>query len=151
MGLAAEPVKRKRNIRVPVAEYIPDDDQEWLQEYRIELNAMITPQFIKWLSAKVLAYYRRKRFFPKVLPPADVLKDRLEQETRVAIERRIVDDVLLKANIPVRVKGAFAKLKRRVDRTAVALASKLEDRLKEAQIAHWTDIVKADAAKLLHT
>ena len=70
MGLAVEPVKRDKNKRVPVAEYIPDDDKEWLQKNRIEMNAMTTPQFVEWLTAKIAAYFQSKRLSPKVLPPA---------------------------------------------------------------------------------
>ena len=45
MGLTIEPVARKKGKRVPVADYIPDDDKDWLQENRIELNAIETPEF----------------------------------------------------------------------------------------------------------
>src|SRR5262249_46357901 len=53
MGLAEEPVKKKNGKRVSVAKYVTDEDREWLQHRRIELNAIPTPVFIEWLSSKV--------------------------------------------------------------------------------------------------
>jgi hypothetical protein len=146
MGLTEEPVKRKKQIRVPVASYIPDDDQEWLQENRIELNAMTTEQFIDWLTARVSAYFRGKRLSPKVVPPAQVVGERLNQETRAALERSIVDEVLKAADIPGQVEASFAKVERRVKAMATALVRGLPGRLNSTPVAHWTDIVKAEAA-----
>ena len=142
MGLTAEPVKRKKNNRVPVAEYIPEDDQEWLQKNRIELNAMTTPQFVDWLTAKVSSYFRTKRLSPKVVPPAEVLVERLEQEARAAIERRIVEEVMKAANIPERVATEFAEVEPWVTAAAKELVRSLPNRLKTTPTAHWTDIVK---------
>jgi hypothetical protein len=146
MGLAKEPVKRKQNKRVPVAEYIPDVDKEWLQENRIELNAMTTPQFIGWLTDKVSRYFQSKQLMPKVVPPAEVLSERLEEATRVAIEQRIVEDVLKEANIPGRVQAQLVKAKRQLKAAAKRLANSLPNRLKTTPAAHWTDIVKSEAA-----
>jgi hypothetical protein len=149
MGLTSEPVTRKKNTRVPVAEYIPDADAEWLQENRIELNAMTTPQFIEWLSAKVRACFRRKGLTLKVVPPATVLHERLEQEARTAIERCIVDEVLREADIPARVAAAYARAKPQLKAGAKALGRGLADCLKSRPNQHWTDIVKAEAVRLV--
>jgi hypothetical protein len=146
MGLAEEPVKRKKGNRVPVADYIPDDDKEWLQANRIELNAMATPQFVEWLTAKVEAYFRRVGLSPKVIPPAGVLGELLKRETRTALERRIVDEVLKAADIPGRVEAAFAEVKLQINEATGTLTSSLPDRLKTDPKAHWTDMVKTEAA-----
>jgi hypothetical protein len=148
MGLAAEAVTRKKG-RVPVADYIPDDDKEWLQRNRIEINAMTTQQFIEeWLTAKVAAYFRSKQMSPKVVPPADVVGERLERETRDAIQRRIVDEVLKAANIPGRVAAEYAKNKQRVKAMAKALHRGLPARLGENPVNHWMDVVKAEASRV---
>ena len=43
--------------RKPVADYIrahtDRDWEDWLQTHRIEINAMTTPQFIRWLDGKM--------------------------------------------------------------------------------------------------
>jgi hypothetical protein len=145
MGLTEEPVKRKKNKRVPVAAYIPDDDREWLQKNRIELNTMTTPQFIGWLTTKVTAYFRDKRLSPKVIPPARVLAERLEQEAQAAIQRRVTDEVLKAADIPGRVAAELAKVRGSVKRTAKELARALPGRLEETPADHWADVVKTEA------
>ena len=108
MGLTEEPVSRKGNKRVPVAEYVPDDDKEWLQSRRIELNVMITSQFIDWLSAKVADHYGDEVY--KVIPPANVVKKRLEQEARAELKRRITERVLAEADIDGRIAVAFKEV-----------------------------------------
>jgi hypothetical protein len=69
-----------------VAEYVLDRDdgdhwEEWLQDHRVELNAMTTPQFIEWLDVKMA-----KHGVGKLIPPADVLEDELAMrlQTRYA-------------------------------------------------------------------
>jgi hypothetical protein len=147
MGLAAEEVTRKKG-RVPVADYIPDEDKEWLQTNRIEMNAMTTEQFIEWLTTKVSAYFRNKQMSPKVVPPAAVVSDRLEHETKDAIQRRITDDVLKAANIPDKVAAEYAKNERQVKATAKALYRDLPARLGENPVEHWMDVVKAEASRV---
>ncbi len=146
MGLSAEPVSRKNGKRVPVAGYVPECDREWLQGNRIELNAMTTPQFIDWLTAKVEAHYRQRQLSPKVVPPAEVVRRRLEEEARAALEQRIVSEVLAAADIPARVESAFAQAKPRLRRAGKTLAGSLPDRLTAAPAAHWTGVVKETAA-----
>ena len=57
----------RRVRRGPGAEWV-----EWLQGYRVELNAMTTPQFIEWLDRKFEPH------IGKVVPPQPVLAERLE-------------------------------------------------------------------------
>jgi len=148
MGLSQEPVKRKKNKRVPVADYVPDEDVEWLQKNRVELNSMTTPQFIEWLTAKVEAYFRSKRLSPKVIPPAGVLAARLEQEARASFERRIVDEVIKAADIPGRVAAEFGKVESQVKAASKKLVRSLARRLKKTPTDHWSDVVKAEAASI---
>jgi hypothetical protein len=148
MGLSVEPVSPKKK-RVPVAEYVPLSDRKWLQHYRVELNAMTTPQFLEWLKAKVAAYFRSKGISPKVIPPAEVIAERLEQEARTEIERRIIDEVMKAANIPERVAAEFAKDKQRLTGASQDLLRGLPNRLKKRPADHWTDVVKAKAASIV--
>jgi hypothetical protein len=145
MGLDSEPVNRKEGRRVPAGEYVPANDKQWLQDNRIELNAMTTPQFIAWLTAKVTAYFEARSLLPKVVPPAAALGERLEEEARAAIERRITEEVLREANIPGRVEAEFAKARRRLKAATKRLARRLPDLLDETPTAHWTGIVKTEA------
>src|SRR5262249_11868573 len=73
MGLDVETVKAG-DQRKPVAAYVTEHQYEepegnwaeWLQTKRVELNAMSTPEFIRWLDSKMAAY-------DKLIPPAAVL------------------------------------------------------------------------------
>lgn len=149
MGLTVEPVKRKMNKRVPVADYIPDYDKEWLQKNRCEINALTTPQLIERLTTKFTDHYLTMKISPKVIPPAKVVTARLEQETQAAIERRILDEVMKAANIPGRVQAEFAKVKRQVKVAAKALARDLPQRLSSTPVAHWTSVVITEAAGIV--
>jgi hypothetical protein len=107
---------------------------------------MTTPQFIACLTAKVVAYFRSKKLSAKVIPPVRILAEHLRQETRAALERRVVDEVLRAANIPGQVEAAFATFHRSVAARAKALARELPGRLDSTPEAHWTHLVRADAA-----
>jgi hypothetical protein len=149
MGLEAEPVRPKEDRRVPVASYIPEDDAEWLQGNRIELNAMTTPQFIRWLTAKVEGHFRRRRRPPKVVPPPAVVVARLGDEARIALERQMTDEVLREADIPARVAARLQEINDRVNEAAKALARGLPRLLKNAPEAHWSDMVRAEALEVV--
>jgi hypothetical protein len=149
MGLQAEPVRPKNDNRVPVASYVPEDDAEWLQRNRIELNAMTTPQFIEWLTAKVQEHFRRRRLSPKVVPPQEVLAARLEEEARKALERFIEEDVLREANIPARVAARLQELGPCLEEAAKTLARGLPRRLKLDPRAHWSHVVQARALDIV--
>jgi hypothetical protein len=105
MGLSVETVKRdgEKKKEAPVADYVPDPWRKWLQAHRVELNAMTTPQFLDWLDRKFAAHAG------KIIPPSTVLADRLEQEVREDLERRITDRVLRCARVPDRVEEAFKR------------------------------------------
>ena len=79
MGLEVEPVEKTERRR-PVAPYVAEHDAEWrdwlaergfeswadwLQKYRIELNAMPPAQRIEWLTEKI------ERYPPRKVVPAD--------------------------------------------------------------------------------
>ncbi len=71
MGLQIEEVKRDGTKRLPVADYVDEAEQEWLQGHRVELNAMTSPELLAWLDRKMEPYCG------KVIPPDEVLTDRL--------------------------------------------------------------------------
>ena len=79
MGLPAEQMEKEGNMArvVPVADYIDPHWRKWLQEHRVELNAMDTPQFLEWLDAKMAPYEK------KLIPPQPVIFTRL-RDRRVA-------------------------------------------------------------------
>ena len=69
MKVTVEPAEYKR--RQPVADYVRAHGPEWpdwLQDHRIELNAMTTPQLIEWLDRKM-----EEHGHGRLVPPAEVL------------------------------------------------------------------------------
>jgi hypothetical protein len=77
MGLQVEKLKEGKKAR-PVADYCDSADKEFLASYRVELNAMTTPQLIEWLDNKMI---RQANEF-KVVPPEDVVMTSLKNEVR---------------------------------------------------------------------
>ena len=116
MGLEIEPVE-KTDKRRAVAPYVAEHDrawekwlnergfgswEEWLQRYRIELNAMPPAQRIAWLTEKIERYPPRK-----VVPPADVL-----HQSRIEAARQAIREELTKrARIEERTEKLVAKMK----------------------------------------
>ena len=99
MGLPIEPAVRESGRRVPVAEYIDDEWREWLQTQLIELDAMTTPMFLDWLDEKIEPYDTGK-----LIPPDDVLADRLRNDTRDIIHQRLTAEAILAARVCVPIR-----------------------------------------------
>lgn len=90
MGLPKEKVERRdKNRRAPVAEYVSSEWATWLQSYRVELNAMTTPQFLEWLNNKMNKFGQGK-----LIPPEKILTKRLKESAVVQIEEKVRDKIL---------------------------------------------------------
>ena len=142
MGLLSEPVERKKG-RVPVGSYVPGPDKKWIQTNRIELNAMSTPQFLEWLTAKITNHDSAK-----VVPPADVIRERLFAEASDAARQHITEAVLKAANIPDRVNDVLRGLNDELTAEASALTHELPATLKRDPLQHWTSVVRAIATRV---
>ncbi len=127
----------------PVAQYVPPEWADWLQEHRVELNAFTTPQFLEWLDRKISPY------LGKVIPPTTVQEDRYREmiavQVREAIEQRIlaearVDDQIL--HVPEDLEPAI------VDRLN-SLRNSLDLALDREPERHWEDVVNALATDLV--
>ncbi|TXH53970.1 MAG: hypothetical protein E6Q97_11895 [Desulfurellales bacterium] len=90
MGLEVEEFERKRG-RVPVADYVGDRDREWLQERRVELNAMTSPQFLAWLDEK---FSRHATVAQKVIPSEAELREHAQSLASAALRKQAVDKLL---------------------------------------------------------
>lgn len=93
----AEESAKKGGRRLPVADYVNEKWADWLQNKRVELNAMSSPQFIEWLDGKFAKYAE------KVVPPNPILRSQLEQQTRQAIERMMAERILKAASFDEKV------------------------------------------------
>jgi hypothetical protein len=135
MELQVEKVERKGSKAVPVADYVDPEWVKWLQDNRVELNAMTTPQFLAWLDAKFADLPG------KVVPPAPVLAAQLENDLRQILRREIANQILQEANIDGLVDAAFAERKSRVDRIAESLPGVVAHELQVEPTEPWGDPV----------
>jgi hypothetical protein len=101
-GLLREPVERKSSYRRPVANYIrerdranqinnPDEEpnwETWLQDWRIELNAMTTAEFVGWMENQFTKHHA-----VKVVPSEPVLlnaiQDSIETSALVTAQAQV--------------------------------------------------------------
>ncbi|GGE24758.1 hypothetical protein GCM10011390_50230 [Aureimonas endophytica] len=105
LGLEVEAVDVKKGGKA-VARYVTERDdgekwQAWLRSYRVELNAMTTPDFIAWLDGKMSDYSGAK-----VLPPSRIIESEMRQRTEHHVREAIVRKVLAEAGIENRVRAA---------------------------------------------
>lgn len=104
MGLQIETFRseddgsKKAERRLPVADYVDEEWENWLQTQRVELNAMSSPSFIEWLDNKFDQYSN------KVVPPQSVLRQQFEQETQRSVERMLADRILKAAGFSEQVQ-----------------------------------------------
>jgi hypothetical protein len=136
MGLPVEPVERKGGRAVPVANYA-DEEREWLQRNRIEMNAMTTTQFIAWLDQK-MAPNLLDGVAAKVVPPASVMSERLAAEVKARVREKIVADVLRTAGADRQIEDAFAALKPAIKSQSAVLVPGVSAALTERPEESWT-------------
>jgi hypothetical protein len=145
MGLQVEDMKRDTNKRQPVAEYVDEDWQDWLQAHRVELNAMSTPQLLDWLDRKMEEYEG------KVIPPEHVLEDRLERVVRAGLKAQITEQVLSQANIAQRVEQEFGKRQAILRFSLETIQQHISSELAAHPADHWTRPVEEVAQEIVGT
>jgi hypothetical protein len=106
-GLAEQRRKRGKGRYIAVADYIKNRDienrctgnpnnepdwQTWLQDNRVELNAMTSPQRVAWVERKFSEHKVKK-----VIPPDNVLKRTLANQLRGEIEEVVNEEALKNA------------------------------------------------------
>lgn len=97
--LEVEKVKKKRKA----ADYVTsEDDRDWFRNNRVELNAMDTRTFIKWLDDKMDEYARGK-----LIPPDNVINDELHTIGEAELRNRIRKIIMKEANIDERVEESY--------------------------------------------
>lgn len=123
MNLEVEKLE-KRNLKTP-ARYVLDFDndlnavkpfhfpdygrwadwQEWLRFFRIELNAMDTPTFVRWLDHKFEAFQ-----IGKVVPDEQYLKNEANSTLEAGLKQKIREEILKKLNIEQLVSKQFEEI-----------------------------------------
>ncbi|MDD2495292.1 MAG: hypothetical protein PHE29_08875, partial [Tissierellia bacterium] len=81
------------------------DYDNWLQENRIELNAMTTPQFLEWIEEKIAKYDNGK-----VIPDRYIMSVQLTEDTNELIKRKIMNEILRDNNFNEKVKEEIERI-----------------------------------------
>jgi hypothetical protein len=143
MGLQVEAVKRDGKKTAPVAAYVPDEWKHWLQENRVELNAMTTAQFLGWLDRKMAPC------LGKVLPPDDVLRERLDHDIRRSVRAAITAEILREARVDERVELAISDLEPSVRARAESIRDEVVAGLADQPTDSWTAPIGRIAESLI--
>jgi hypothetical protein len=121
--------------RQPVAAYVSEDDEKWLQTHRVELNAFTMPQFLEWLDMKMAD------FAGKVRPPVPVMVTRLNDQVRQQLRDSIVASVLSEARIEDRVNEAVTAMSGRIAGVVAELPARVSEDLRSNSRRHWAHVV----------
>jgi hypothetical protein len=145
MDLQVEQIERKGKGLLPVAWYVLDRDDgpewdRWLQNNRVELNAMTSPEFIAWLDDKMEQHGEGK-----VIPPDTILRDRLVSTAEEIVRERTIQEILEKAGLDQRVMDAMNKLAPHIDQQGKNLAEVVQQGFDldgdHGSEAHWRELV----------
>jgi len=144
MGLEPERVVRKNeDSRRPVAEYVKQEWKEWLQTHRIELNAMTTPNFLKWLDDKMALSGQGK-----LIPPQAILTKELHDKVQETLKQTLTELILKENDLEGQVRIKYEELKPVLDKKAKRLVKDVTKDLEKKPTQSWRDPVKRVAVNL---
>lgn len=146
MRLQAERVNRKGSSRVPVAQYVRDytnenssrNWEEWLQTKRVELNAMSSPAFLKWLSRKMAEHDQGK-----VVPPGKVLSQKFHEALEKEVRERVTKRILVENKADDQIDATVRKVP--TIKPAV-LEKRVREALKTKPAELWSEPLGREAA-----
>jgi hypothetical protein len=142
-GFEIEPVTESKTRR-PVADYVPEEWDDWFQSNRVELNAMTSPQLIEWLDDKMAEHSSGK-----LIPPATVIADRYENDVRVAVRQEIQDRILAEADLDGQVDERMDALAEEIAAEVEHLPTVVRSRLETEPKSHWSVPVEQRVDMLL--
>jgi hypothetical protein len=174
-GLLREAVERKSKTRRPVADYIKARDaanrdsgnpnnepnwESWLQNWRVELNAMTTAEFVDWMNEQFIKHGAAKvvpaeplalqsvseRVRASVSSTADAEVRNERREDLAALQRQMDElEIEIAEEAESRASERFKKIKLPTGSEVVA---KIKVWLKKNNQSHWTSSIDAVASKL---
>ena len=120
----------------------PDGEswEEWLQTHRVELNAMTTPEFIRWLDSKMVEHGDGK-----LIPPPAVLAAELERTLAIRVRATLTERILREGGLEGQVTAALGALKRPKGTT---LAKGIGSMFKRSPEREWRAHIEAVVAEL---
>ncbi|MDJ0304511.1 hypothetical protein [Dehalobacter sp.] len=137
MGLEIEKAG-KTGRKKGVASYIDPEWESWLQDYRVELNAMSTPQFLAWLEGKIRLYDKGK-----VIPPESTMLESLDHSLQDKLGQKLAAEILEQNHYADQVTQAVRQVKERCGDSQTRLAETVQAELKKEPVNLWKDVIKA--------
>jgi hypothetical protein len=136
----------KYGKRQPVADYVlerADGEhwEEWLQTHRIELNAMTTPEFIRWLDQRMAEHGDGK-----LIPPDDALEDHLDERLEARLRDGVRERILREAGFEDQVAGALSAIARP---GAADLKGRIRELFRDNPEREWRDAVEQTVERIL--
>ncbi len=145
MGLAVEKIPKGKRKR-PVAKYVDEEYCEWLQENRVELNAMTSPQFIGWLDRKI------REAAPdcgKVIPPVGVLGERLTSDVEAGIRQNLTAEAIASFGVDAKAAAELLRLQPAIRAATESLPETVRDALESEPELHWVDPVQEASQEIV--
>ena len=150
VGLLRERAERKSSKRRPVADYIKARDrannasgnpnnernwESWLQDWRVELNAMTTAEFVAWVEREF-----KKHAAAKVIPSEQVALESVSQSIEASLSSAANDEVREERREELEeLEQQLADLENEIAEEA---AKRTEERLKEIKPPTGTEVVE---------
>ncbi|MFI5458038.1 MAG: hypothetical protein ACHRXM_21585 [Isosphaerales bacterium] len=132
MDLQVEEVPRENKRRQAVADYVDEVDADWLQDHRVELNAMTSPQLLEWLDLKMEDHGE------KLVPPTEVLEEHLQRAVGTRLEQRFTEQAIREAKVPERVQMELAEREPIIRATMKTIQEDIRVGLVANPSDHWT-------------
>lgn len=127
-----------------VADYVDYKWSKWLQNNRVELNAMTTPEFIEWLENKM-----EQHGVGKIIPSHDILEKTLEKNTEAAMRQKLLAKIMDESHFEDRVKFELRNARFEIDRAKKRLRDEVEDELLSNPIQRWDRPIESIAQELV--
>ena len=155
--LEVEEIERLKNDR-PVADYVNEytdehfkedgtDWREWLQTRRVELNEMITSEFLDWIERK-MCEAETEAGLGKLIPPEDVQIETLHEKVREDLKKEIEAQILKEQDAEGQIQKVYDKLLSAIEEKTKGLNAVVIEDLKNNPTHSWSDPVLAVARDL---
>ena len=130
MGLEIETFSTKKYHKVADAYW---DYQDWFQGKRVELNAMSSPVFIKWIESKL------DQYLEKVIPPDTHITPLVTQKTESLLKLKLKQKIMQQLNIDALVETAYQDYKTPVENQIQKMdfVEEIETAFEEDETLSW--------------
>ncbi|MFB4321617.1 ATP-binding protein [Priestia sp. BR_2] len=145
MGLQVESFDETSRRR-PVADYVSWEWADWLQQNRVELNAMSTPEFIEWLENKM-----HEHGVGKVIPSYEVLTAVFEESAAEAVRERVRREILERNSYEQLVDLELIKARGDIEQAKIDIQSVVSEKLDENPLHRWDEPVRNLAHNIINT